>query len=72
MYGYNKKSEILMCCLKSEGDEVKQVIIFRYRGYTLAARGKCLLEVKKRIAIAKVAFKRMKTIMKNKYIFVST
>ena len=68
----SEKSEIPVCHLKSKGENIKQVNNFKYLGYTLTANGKCILEVKKRIAIAKEAFYRMKPIMKNKCISLKT
>ena len=61
-----KKSETPICRLTSKGEGIQQVDVFRYLGYTMTSNGKCLTEVKKRIAIAKDAFNRMRTIMKNR------
>ena len=60
------------CHLESKGDNIKQVNTFRYLGYSISSNGKCLQEVKTRIAKAKDTFNQMKAITKNKCISVET
>ena len=68
----SKKVESPVCRPQSQGKIIKQVNTFKYLGYSINAEGKCLPEVKKRIALAKDAFNRMKSIMKDKNILMNT
>ena len=36
-----------VCCLESQGENIKQVNTFKYLGNRISAQGKCLPEVKK-------------------------
>ena len=66
------KSDGPLCRFMSQGDSIKQVNTLKYQGYSLNNQVKSLPEVKKRIALAKNAFNRMKPIMKDKYISIKT
>ena len=46
----SKKVERLVCRLQSQGKRIKQVNTFKYLGYSISTQGKCLPEVKRRIA----------------------
>ncbi|GFR71049.1 endonuclease-reverse transcriptase [Elysia marginata] len=61
----SKNADPPTCYLTSNGEKTKQVSSFKYFGYTISSNGKCLPEVKRRIAIAKEAFFRMRPIMKS-------
>ena len=41
-----KNAEGPVCCLESQGENIKQVNTFKYLGYRISAQGKCLPEVK--------------------------
>ncbi|GFR57495.1 endonuclease-reverse transcriptase [Elysia marginata] len=61
----SKNADPLTCNLTSKGEKNKQVSSFKYWGYTISSNGKCLPEVKRRIAIAEEAFFRMRPIIKS-------
>ncbi|GFS03183.1 RNA-directed DNA polymerase from mobile element jockey [Elysia marginata] len=61
----SKNTDPPTCNLTSNGEKIKQVSSFKYLGYTISSNGKSLPEVKRRIAIAKEAFFRMRPIMKS-------
>ena len=68
----SKKSVIPICKIKSQGEEIKQVEKFKYLGYVLTSDGRCDTEIKKRIAIAKDSFSKMKPILSNRNITMDT
>ena len=68
----SKNAEGPVCCLESQGDNIKQVNTFKYLGCRISAQRKCLPEVKTRIALAKDAFNKLKPIMKDKNISLTT
>ena len=68
----SKNAEGPVCCLESKGENIKQVSTFKYLGYRSSAQGKCLQEVKTRIALAKDAFNKLKPIMKDRNISLKT
>ena len=68
----SKKSVIPICKIKSQGEEIKQVEKFKYLGYVLTSDGRCDTEIKKRIAIAKDSFSKMKPILSNLNITMDT
>ncbi|GFR76329.1 hypothetical protein ElyMa_002210200 [Elysia marginata] len=65
VHDHFKKCRSPTCNLTSNGAKLKQVSSFKYLGYTISSNGKCLPEVKRRIAVAKEAFFRMQPIMKS-------
>ena len=68
----SKTPQAPICNLQSNGKKVKQVNRFKYLGYSLTSDGRCTSEVQKRIATAKVTFKKLSTIMTNRNIKMNT
>ena len=50
--------------IKVDGTAVEQVEIFNYLGQTVSDVGRCVHEIKKRTGIAKIAFSKMKDVLK--------
>ena len=68
----SRNAEEPVCCLESQGVNIKQVNNSKYLGYRISAQGKCLPEVKTRTALAKDAFNKLKPIMKDRNIPLKT
>ena len=49
----SKKAIVPSCNLQSRGQQIKLVKKFKYLGYMITSDGKCITEIKKRIATAK-------------------
>ena len=49
----SKKAIAPSCKLQSRGQQIKLVKKFKYLGYMITSDGKCITEIKKRIATAK-------------------
>ena len=60
------------CNLVSKGETIKQVKTFKYLGYIITSDGRCSTEIKRRIAIAKDSFSKMRPIFKNHNISITT
>ena len=60
------------CTLKIEGDQIRQVEAFNYLGSTLTSDGRCIKEVKRRMAMAKEVFQRMVKLMKCRSLSMDT
>ena len=58
--------------VKSRGQQIKLVKKFKYLGYMITSYGKCITEIKKRIATAKDAFQKLSLILKNRNISMTT
>ena len=58
----------ITCNLQSRGQQIKLVKQFKYLGYMITSDGKCITEIKKRIATAKDAFQKLSLIVKNRNI----
>ena len=58
--------------LRSRGQQIKLVKKFKYLGYMITSDGKCITEIKKRIATAKDAFQKLSLILKNRNISMTT
>ena len=69
MYGNIQKSN---SNLQSRGQQIKLVKKFKYLGYMITSDGKCITEIKKRIATAKDAFQKLSLILKNRNISMTT
>ena len=67
-----KKKIIPACNLVSNNHTIKQVSKFKYLGYMITSDGRCTTEVKKRIAMAKDAFRNLSPILKNRNILMQT
>ena len=66
------KKEIPQCDIRVNGHILKQVNRYSYLGTVITSDGRCLEEIRTRIAIAKVAFCKMKNILTNKKISIET
>ena len=67
-----KKSGVPTCNLTCKGEQIKQVETFQYLGCKITPDGKCDTEVKKRIAMSKDTFTKMKSVFTNRNISLST
>ena len=68
----SKKAIAPSCNLQSRGQQIKLVKKFKYLGYMITSDGKCITEIKKRIATAKDAFQKLSLILKNRNISMTT
>ena len=68
----SKKAIVPSCNLQSRGQQIKLVKKFKYLGYMINSDGKCITEIKKRIATAKDAFQKLSLILKNRNISMTT
>ena len=68
----SRKPNIPGCNLKHKGEIIQQVDKFSYLGFTLSSDGTCTAEIKKRIAVAKDSFNKMRPIFKNRNLRLST
>ena len=68
----SKKAIAPSCNLQSRGQQIKLVKKFKYLGYMITSDGKCITEIKKRIATAKGAFRKLSLILKNRNISMTT
>ena len=68
----SKKSLNPICNLISKGEKIKQVQTFKYLGYMVTSDGRSDTEIRRRIAIAKDSFNKMKPILKNRNILMET
>ncbi|GFO06926.1 endonuclease-reverse transcriptase [Plakobranchus ocellatus] len=68
----SKKSSNPKCNLVSKGQTIKQVTKFKYLRYLITSDGRCTSEISKRIAMAKDTFQKMKPIIANRNISMTT
>jgi len=68
----SKKVEPPVCEITAKGDHIKQTENFNYLGSVLTSDGRSDQEIKKRIAIAKDAFNKKKTIFTNARLSMTT
>ncbi|KAG1651849.1 Tyrosine-protein phosphatase 69D [Nymphon striatum] len=68
----SKKKKNPTCNIVSKSESIKQVTKLKYLGYIITSDGRCETEVKKRIAMAKEAFHKMKPILMNRNISMTT
>ena len=66
------KKEIPHCNIQVNGHILKQMNRYSYLGTFITSDGRCLEEIRTRIAIVKVAFCKMKNILTNKKISIET
>ena len=59
------KNEVPVCSIRAGDQNVKQVDSFKYLGSLITSDGRCIKEIKKRIAVAKTSFLNMKTLLCN-------
>ena len=72
MHGHLKKANPQICNISFNDAKIKQVKSFKYLGYTITHNAKSDAEIKKRIAMAKETFRKVKTIFKNRNITINT
>ena len=68
-----QKAEKSFCmCDFTRGQQIILVKKFKYLGYMITSDGKCITEIKKRIATANDAFQKLSLILKNRNISMTT
>ena len=67
-----KKESVPECTITIKGEMVKQMNNFRYLGSKITSDGRCVTDVKCRIAQAKRAFVELNNILKNKKMSIRT
>ena len=67
-----RKNEIPQCNIQVNGTILKQVNRYNYLGTLITSDGKCLDEIRARIAMAKVAFYKIENILTNKKMSFTT
>ena len=67
-----KRSESLDCPIRIQQELVKKVDQFTYLGSVITADARCDTEIKKRIGIAKTAFRKMSSMLTNRRISIDT
>ena len=68
----SKSKDNPTCNITSQNQHIKQVSSFKYLGYMLTADGKCETEIKRRIAMAKDCFTKLKPAIGNRNISIKT
>ena len=68
----SKSAEMPDCHLRIQQEPVKNVKEFQYLGSILTTDARCTTEIKRRIGIAKTAFRRMKNLLTNSRLSVQT
>ena len=68
----SKQSGISVYNILCKGERIKQVDTFKYLGFTITQNARCDTEMKKRIALSKDTFTKMKSIFTNRNIKVYT
>ena len=72
MHGHLIKKPTPICNISCSGEKIKQVKSFKYLGCTITQTAKSDAEIKKRIAMAKETFRKMKMIFTNRNIAINT
>ena len=68
----SKQSDIPICNILCKGKRIKQVGIFQYLGVTKTPKAGCDTGIKKKIALSKDTFTKMKSIFTNRNIRIYT
>ena len=68
----SKQSDVPACNILCKGEIIKQVDTFKYLGFIITPDARCDTEIKKRIALSKDTFSKMKSIFTNRNIEVYT
>ena len=68
----SKQSDVPVCDILCKGDRIKQVDTCKYLGFIITPDARCDTEIKKRIALSKDTFSKMKSIFTNRNIKVYT
>nr|CAB3263295.1 uncharacterized protein LOC108950266 [Phallusia mammillata] len=69
---FSKKAVTLTCNIKVKGEVLEQVSQFQYLGSMLTSTGKCDIDIRRRIGIAKTAYKNMKSVLTSRSISIAT
>ena len=67
-----KKNDIPRCNIHVNGNILQQVDRYNYLGTVITSDGRCLEDIRTRIAMAKVAFSKIKNILTNKKMSIET
>ena len=67
-----KKKDVLRCNIQIHGEEIKQVDKFCYLGGLVTSDGNNEAEIKRRVALAKESFTKMKSVLTNRNIKMTT
>ena len=68
----SRKQGNLACFITINDETIQQVNKFNYLGSLITSDGRCMTEIKKRIATAKEVFQRMSNILKSRSISLKT
>lgn len=68
----SRKKEVPVCDIYTNGTKLKQTQSFVYLGTRITSDGRSDSEIKSRIAQAKSAFQRMKSVLTNKHLSIDT
>ena len=68
----SKRPAVPLCNISCNGQQIKQVNTFNYLGSTITPDAKCDTEIKKRLALSKETFTKMKPIFTNRNISLKT
>ena len=72
VWSFQRKLLHQTCNLSCKGETIKQVTNFKYLGCTITPDAKCDTEIKKRMAISKDTFSKMKAVFTNRNISLNT
>ena len=64
LYMVVSKEDSPRCLLKVKDENIKQIDLFNYLGIVITADARCIKEIKRRIALAKVAFAKLESILR--------
>ena len=68
----SKRNEPIECQVNINQEPIRKVEEFQYLGSVLTSDGRCTTEIKRRIGIAKTAFRKMKNLLTNGRICIET
>lgn len=68
----SKQKDQPICSILCNGEQIKQVESFKYLGFTITPDARCDVEIRKRIAMSKDTFNKMKSIFTNRNIGLGT
>ena len=68
----SKRSETPDCPIQIEQELVAKVEQFQYLGSVVTADARCSTEIKRRLGIAKTAFRKMQPLLTNRHLRIQT
>ena len=68
----SKRNEPIDCHVEIHQEPIKKVQEFQYLGSVLTSDARCTTEIKRRIGIAKTAFRKMKNVLTNGRVCIET